>query len=423
MMCTNRQKAKACTVLLSKVFRRVNANRAVGQAEAPDASSARAGHTRGPRKVVLIAEDVGGLGGMERQTARLVSGLLDAGWGVTVVSRTCALDPRDGLRFIRVPVPRRPFTLTYPAFALAATLLATRRGNALLHTTGGMVANRADVSSVHYCHRAAQLIVGRRQARNMYMYRINSAIAARFAVAGEAWCYRPGRTRLLCAVSPGVARELRTHYPSMAHAIRTVPNGVDLSEFAPDEVARCEFRAALGIAADKRLALFAGGDWPRKGLKHAVEALGLAPGWHLAVAGNGDADAILAVAAAAGAAGRVHILGQVRDMPKVYASADAFVFPTAYEAWPLAVLEAAATGLPLLVTPVSGAEDFVVNDFNGWLIRPDAADIARRLNELARDPRVQARMSEQARASAADFTWETMIEGYLAVYGELIDNV
>jgi len=370
-------------------------------------------------EVVLVANDVGGLGGMERQTARLVEGLLEAGWSVTVIARTCTLGSRAGLRFVRVAGPRRPFTLAYPAFAIVATFHAARRGRALLHTTGAIVANRADVSSVHYCHRAAGLGLGEaRAARPNSLYRLNAAVGARLAAAGEAWCYTPRRLTVFCAVSQGVARELRTHFPRMANAVRAVPNGVDLADFRPDMAVRAEVRVALGIGEDVGLALFVGGDWQRKGLRHAVEALAGARTWHLAVAGEGDSRALTALAESKGTEARLHLLGKVRDMPRLYAAADAFVFPTAYEAFPLAMLEAAASGVPLLVTPVSGAEDVVVDGVNGWFISPNATDIARRLNELISTRGLARRMGDEARTAAAVYSWEKMVEGYLAVYSD-----
>ena len=109
----------------------------------------------GGPEVVFVAGDVGGLGGMERQSEELVRSLLESGRPVTVVARTCALSNRTGLRFKRVPTPARPFTIAYPAFFLVGSLLVARRRGALVHTTGAIVANRVDVSTVHYCHRAA----------------------------------------------------------------------------------------------------------------------------------------------------------------------------------------------------------------------------------------------------------------------------
>jgi glycosyltransferase involved in cell wall biosynthesis len=371
------------------------------------------------REVVFVAHDVGGAGGMERQSAHLVLGLLEAGRPVTVIARSCALGEREGLRFVRVPLPRRPATLAYPAFFLVASVLAARHRGALLHTTGAVVANRADVSSVHYCHRAAAArVAASRASRPSRLYRINAAIAARLSRAGEWWCYRPGRTRLLSPVSEGVASELREHFPRMATRVRTVPNGVDSSVFRPDPAVRSDLRCELGIDDRASLALFVGGDWERKGLRHAVDALAAAPDWHLAIAGDGDRDELSARARASGTEARLHFLGSVSDMPPLYAAADAFILPTAYEAFPLVTLEAAASGLPLLVTRVNGVEDLLQEGRNGWFVSPEGRDIARRLNELAADGALARRMSAEARSAAAGFSWEAMTAGYLSVYAE-----
>jgi glycosyltransferase involved in cell wall biosynthesis len=371
------------------------------------------------REVVFVAHDVGGTGGMERQSAHLVLGLLEAGRPVTVIARSCTLGEHEGLRFVRVPLPQRPATLAYPAFFLVASVVAARNRGALLHTTGAIVANRADVSSVHYCHRAAAARVATsRASRPSRLYRINAAIAARLSRAGEWWCYRPGRTRLLSAVSEGVASELREHFPPMAAHVRTVPNGVDSSVFRPDPAVRPDLRGELGIDDRAPLALFVGGDWERKGLRHAVDALAAAPDWHLAIAGDGDRDKLSARARASGTEARLHFLGSVSDMPPLYAAADAFILPTAYEAFPLVTLEAAASGLPLLVTRVNGVEDLLHEGRNGWFVSPEGRDIARRLNELTADGALARRMSAEARRAAAGFSWEAMTAGYLSVYAE-----
>jgi UDP-glucose:(heptosyl)LPS alpha-1,3-glucosyltransferase len=105
-------------------------------------------------------------------------------------------------------------------------------------------------------------------------------------------------------------------------------------------------------------------------------------------------------------------------MPPLYAAADAFILPTAYEAFPLVTLEAAASGLPLLVTRVNGVEDLLQEGRNGWFVSPEGRDIARRLNELAADGALARRMSAEARSAAAGFSWEAMTAGYLSVYAE-----
>jgi UDP-glucose:(heptosyl)LPS alpha-1,3-glucosyltransferase len=205
----------------------------------------------------------------------------------------------------------------------------------------------------------------------------------------------------------------------MAGVVATIPNGVDSSVFRPDPEVRRAVRAELGVDPHAELALFAGGDWERKGLPHAVDALALAPDWHLVVAGAGDPEPHAARARAAGTESRLQFLGPVRDMPRLYAASDAVVLPTSYEAFPLVALEAAASGVPLLVTRVNGAEDLVRDGGNGWFITRDRVDIARRLNQLRSDPELARRMAADAREAATGFTWDAMADAYLSLYAQL----
>jgi glycosyltransferase involved in cell wall biosynthesis len=374
----------------------------------------------GAQDVVFVAHDISSSGGMERQSQQLVQRLLEAGHAVTVIARTCELSRRDGLRFIRVPTPRRPFSLAYPAFFAVASLFAARRRGALLHSTGAIITNRVDVCTVHYCHRAASVRVdGSRASRPGLLYRCNEAVSGILSRAAERWCYRPGRTRRLCAVSAGVTAEVKVGFPAMAPFVRTVPNGVDSTIFAPDPVARSRIRAELGIDDETKLALFVGGDWGRKGVGHAVDALAHTSGWHLAVAGVGDPEPLNGRARGAGTESRLSFLGPVDEMPRVYAAADAFVLPTSYETFSLVTYEAAASGLPLLVTHVSGVEDLLEDGVNGWFIARDGRDIARRLNALCVDPELAGRMAAEARTAAGRFTWDGMATGYMSVYAEL----
>jgi glycosyltransferase involved in cell wall biosynthesis len=395
-----------------------------GRTESPARSvdrrpeSARATSSDGVRGVVFVAHEVGGSGGMERQSEQLIGRLLAAGRPVTVIARGCSLE-HENLRFVRVPTPRRPASVGYLTFFAVASVLVARQTDALVHTTGAIVANRADVCTVHYCHRAAfSAMAGSRASRARLLYRVNAAVAGVLARAGESYSYRPSRTRVLCAVSGGVAAELSRTFPAMRRAIRVVANGVDATVFRPDPATRRQIRAELGVDEWEPLALFVGGDWRRKGLAYAVDALASAKAWHLAIAGAGDAEPLISRARSAGTHSRLHFLGTVGDMPRLYAAGDAFVFPTAYEAFPLVALEAAASGLPLLVTHVNGVEDLLEDGGNGWFVARDARDIARRLNELHLDPALAREMGEQARTAATGYSWEAMAATYASIYEE-----
>ena len=376
------------------------------------------------RSVTVVAHDVATLGGMERQLGELCTGLLARGYRVTVIAGACGLSPHPLLRVIRVRFPRRPFSIAYPAFFLLGTMSVRRHRDGLVHTTGAVVANSADASTVHFCHHGFRDAVGVPQAsRPSWGYRLNAAVAASMSRSAERFCFSSRRTRTLVAVSGGVARELErltSRHPRRRPAdIAVIANGVDRARFVPDPDARAKIRRRLGIATDDLVAIFVGGDWDRKGLQIAIEAVAVAGNWRLVVVGEGDEGRYAPFAQGAGAGGRVHFAGRTSEPERYYASADAFLFPTAYEAFPLVALEAAAAGLPLIAGHVSGIEELVDEGKNGWCVPRDGAAIAERLRVLGTDPALRDRMGRAARESSAGYTWDRMVDAYVKLYEEL----
>jgi glycosyltransferase involved in cell wall biosynthesis len=370
--------------------------------------------------VTIVAHEVGTRGGMERQLAELAAGLLSRGHQVTVVARECRIQPHTDLEWVRVRGPRRPFSLWYPWFFVMASAMLRRRARGLVHTTGAIVFNRADVSTVHFCHRAFAAQQGaRRGAKRSPLYRFNAAVASGMSRVAERYCYRPSRTRHLVAVSDGVAQELVEFFPSMAGSVSVIPNGVDTREFAPNGAVRTSVRSHLGLSDSELVALFVGGDWERKGLLYAIEAVGRVPAWRLIVVGSGDIEHYRAVARDSKAECKVIFVGHKPDSAPYYAAADAFVMPTAYEAFPLVSLEAAAAGLPLLVSRVSGVQELIVEGENGWFIGRDAEAIAERLRELASDRAGAQAMGLSARRASTRFDWAQAVDAYDRLYERL----
>lgn len=372
-----------------------------------------------PPVITVVAHTVANTGGMERQLFKLVNGLLDRGHEVVVVARRCDVPPRPGLTAIRVRVPSRPSTVTYPAFFVLGTLAVKRHRRGLLHTTGAIVASRADVSTVHFCHRAyADRFSQSRQRRKGPLYALNAQVRVRMALLGERYCFRRSRTRHLVSVSEGASRELRAFFPDYEGAVTVIPNGVDRALFQPSPHARAAVRADFGIAHETLVAVFMGGEWERKGLNHAIDALAHADGWHLLVVGGGDATAARTRAAVRGVEQRLHFAGVVSDPELYLAAGDAFVLPTSYETFSMATFEAAACGLPLVNTTVSGAEEIVSDGVTGFSIEPDVESVARALSCLS-DTDERRRMGSAALEASAAYAWDPVVDGYVELYARL----
>jgi glycosyltransferase involved in cell wall biosynthesis len=382
----------------------------VSGVEAVGEASARAGVP-----VTIVAHDVGSVGGMERQLAELAVGLRRRGHPVTVIARKCVLPADSGVEFRRVRGPARPFLIAYPWFALAGSLALWRRRRGIVQATGAIVLNRVDSVAVHCCHQ----VYTAKPGRPGRMFAVYGAAVGAVKRVSERLCVRRNRAASFVCVSEGVAEEIRRHFPAVAPRVRTIHNGVDTEAFAPGVAAEQgrALRRELGIGEQDLLAAFVGGDWEHKGLRYAIEAVALAGGWQLAVAGRGQPRPYRELAESLGAA--VHWLGVRSDVQTVYALADAFVLPSSYETFSLVTFEAAASGLPVLASDVNGVRELISSGRNGYLIEPDARDIAARLSALAEDPALCSRLGAAAREAALGFGWERMVEAHHELFESL----
>jgi len=370
-------------------------------------------------RIALVAHDVHDAGGMERTLAELIRRAHDR-VDFVVVSATLAHDLRRLVDWRRVRVPARPFPLKYLLFFLRAPRVLHRVDADLVYTMGAIVPSHVHVAHIQFCHagaRAARFLPARSAAR-----RLNNALTQTVSLLAERWAYRPSRLRMFVTVSEGVRAELEEHYPGIP--VRIVANGVDRQRFSPDERSREVVRVAGGVAPDDIVAFFVGGDWGRKGLDIAIAAVAHAVragagAVRLWVVGGGDEQRFQALARSLGIAERVRFLGRRYDTERFYQAADIFLFPTAYEAFPLVALEAAASGLPLVATPANGVEELLGDGEAGLLVERDAEAMGHALATLALDAGRRRAMGQAARRRSEQYTWDSATDGVIAVWEEL----
>jgi UDP-glucose:(heptosyl)LPS alpha-1,3-glucosyltransferase len=370
-----------------------------------------------PCDVTIVAHDIGPVGGMERQIVALVRGLRARGHHVTVIARKCELPPDVDVEFHKVKGPGRPFLLTYPWFFVTGSLAVRRHRRGVVQATGAIVLNAVDAIAVHYCQQAGPAT----PSRSTWLSRAYIRLVAAINRVAERVCYRFSRGAMFVCVSAGVADELREHFPRAADRVIAIQNGVDTDLFAPGAraVEAQAMRQRLGVGAERLVAVFVGSEWERKGLAAAIEALGSAPDWDLVIAGSGDEQRYRALAAAHDVGDAVHWLGVSRDMQLVYQLGDALVFPSRYEAFSLATLEAAASGLPILATPVNGVGELLSEGENGYVVTPQPRVIGERLSRLAADPALRERMGQAARQAALEFSCDRMVARHHDLYQRL----
>jgi glycosyltransferase involved in cell wall biosynthesis len=225
------------------------------------------------------------------------------------------------------------------------------------------------------------------------------------------------------ALEPGCLRGERS---------RVIPYGVDSQMFHPgrDDAAET-WRRRLGIGADDLVALGVGRMATKKGFQVLVEQapalLARHPRLHLVLAGGGDLEPVLRQRTAA-LAERVHFPGSVqRDaLPALYRAADLFVLPAVHDprgnvdGLPNVILEAMASGLPVVSTAISGIPLAITDGVEGRLVpEGDGGALRAAIEELAADPAARRSMGAAARRKASlELSWDRVAALYEAAYRE-----
>jgi glycosyltransferase involved in cell wall biosynthesis len=242
-------------------------------------------------------------------------------------------------------------------------------------------------------------------------------------------------TRVLC-VSRSIAEVAVSEGVCPAAKIAVLAggtiNGIDADraydpgQYTPAE--RAALRALHGIPADAPVAGFVGRLVRDKGVGELARAWGeLAaefPALHLLVCGPvEDGDPVgTDVLEYLRSEPRVHLTGEVMDMPACYATMDLLVLPTYREGFPIVPREAAAMGLPVVASKVPGCTDAVVDGVTGTLVPArDATALAAAVRRYVEDPELRERHGQAGRARIlAEFRQDVIWAALLAEYRRLL---
>lgn len=237
-------------------------------------------------------------------------------------------------------------------------------------------------------------------------------------------------TDRLIAVSPYVARDLQErHRIGRPDQWTVVPLGFDLSPFAAiDESARAAARSAEGLVGPAPIVTIVGRLTAIKQhelfLQAARGVLDREPTARFRIVGDGERRAeIEAMAAGLGLAGAVRFEGWRHDLPRVYAATDVCVLTSRNEGTPVALIEALASGVPVVSTEVGGVGD-VVNDPRLGATVPDGdtAGLADRIVDALAPERRRAGDAAARRASVlARYGFDRLAADVASLYRRVLE--
>jgi glycosyltransferase involved in cell wall biosynthesis len=251
---------------------------------------------------------------------------------------------------------------------------------------------QADICSIHFCH-ARWVQVAKSSPSPWFRDWVGIQISRMLAVL-DRWQVRSPSVSLLLPVSRAIGDVMRQCYGTQVKE-RVLANAFDETRFNPSvrQLHRARVREVLGFSESQAVFAFSSyGHYRRKGFWLIVSALQI-------LAERGERDVrLLVIGGTPKTLTRLKtelakrfpeylrwivFVGTTSEVEKYLAAADAFLFPSYFEAFCLAEIEAAAIGLPLLVTRHPGTEMIVREGKNGVWLEFDPLDIANKMRAFA----------------------------------------
>jgi glycosyltransferase involved in cell wall biosynthesis len=284
----------------------------------------------------------------------------------------------------------------------------------VLMVNGANTNELSDVNAVHFVHTSwlQSSVHPWWLHRNLY-----GAYQWLFSTLNAYWEKEAFRkAKIVVAVSEKVKQEL-VNIGVPSDKVKVIFNGVDLDEFSPG----LRDRQKLDLPEGVTLALFVGDILTsRKNLDSILKALVNVPNLHLAVAGKVEGSSFPQFADSLNLTQRVYFLGFRRDISEIMKATDFFVFPSRYEACTLVLLEAIASGLPVITASTAGGAEVITPSCG--IVLSDSEDtqaLTEALTQLTRDRNLRIQMGQAARAIAERHSWKSISQKYVEIFEEL----
>jgi glycosyltransferase involved in cell wall biosynthesis len=371
-------------------------------------------------RLALLTHKVDFQDGQGRVNYEIVRAALDRGLQVTVVAEFCSdeIAQHPCGRFVRMRerhIPTQLLRNLYFAQKSARWLRKHRAEFDVIQANGFVTWEPADVVAVHFVHEAwlkSASFPFTWRSLNPYAWyqRILALVNKHF----ERRAFESAKR--LVAVSEATAKEV-ANLGIDTSKMQVIYNGVDANEFHPPSEADPPTRALFGLPENVPMLLFVGDiRTPRKNLESVLAALLAIPEAHIAVAGSAAGSPYPAQVRRMGLAQRVHFLGKISMIPQLMRSVDVFVIPSRYESFGMVVLEAMASGLPVILSSRVGAVELVRHACRVIEDPDDTSCLTTHISALLNSPETRASMGRVGRSLALNVQWSRTAAAYLALY-------
>ena len=360
-------------------------------------------------KIGLANKQLDLRGGTERDFYRTAEGLRDLGHEVHLFCGEFRVPPPAGTQAHKVPCIRLGRTAQLLSFANLGPMVIRPHNCDVVLSFGRMISQDI-LRSGGGSHRVyiEKMSPGEGALRRLW-HRIS--LYHRSVLGLEMLQFQPDAYSQILAVSQEVKREILQTYGVPEDRIVVIYNGVDLYRFHPGnrEKVRVKIKQKWGIPPEAPLVLFVGSGFLRKGLDRLFRGWGAASlrTVYLLVVGDDLHWNRYRQRAETHGQGRIILTGRQSNIEDYFAAADIFAFPALQEAFSDVILEALASGVPVITTPIVGAAEQLKGPLREGILAN--ADDSREMEEkilwmLDRDR--WPSLSTEARRIAENFTWK-----------------
>jgi glycosyltransferase involved in cell wall biosynthesis len=356
-------------------------------------------------------------GGVAEHVCQLATALSSRGWAVEVAGpREAAVYPeleRQGVTVVRLPIGRAIRARDYAGGLRRLVRLARSGRYDLVHvhsSKAGAIARPAARTAgipVLYTPHCFAFIGPQASARSAAAVGVERALAH---ITDFIVCVAEAERREAVARRVGRPEQLRVVHNGCPDCTQTPEPDADLVAFADGR----PLAACLTVLR------------PQKAVDTFIRAIPMilerVPDARLAVIGEGELRTELeALARSLGIGEALGFFGFKPPAPRQLASIDVFVLPSAWEAFPISILEALACGVPQVATDVGGVSEALADGETGLLCPPsDPGSLADRVARLLADPDRRDRMAQASIARhRAMFRGERMVDQIVALYEEV----
>jgi len=231
----------------------------------------------------------------------------------------------------------------------------------------------------------------------------------------EKFNYTRRRYKKIICISRFIQEQLIKYHGIPIEDTVVINHGVNLEEFSPLHRQKFykEKRKQFGFSDKDFVILFVGHELKRKGLYYIFKALELLKDerFKLLIVGapkSHEVRKFKKIASKMKIISQIFFTGISKNVSEFYAMADVFVFPSVFDAFAMVVLEAMASGLPVITCPTVGASELIENKKDGIILRSydDVSGLVDNLKFLSQNTDILKKIGKNARLKAEKYSWD-----------------